>query len=195
MDTYNKMGSLRKGLWIFISCLCCPLYALDADHSDTVLSATFVEMIVTTSWATYADSGDNIEATFHGDLSTSGPHIIGPYLNRGVTLKQNLTLDRFIGPLTHIVVQNRGFDGWLPSRVSCIYNRYMYTFDFPKTWLNSFDYDSYLDEGNGYEPRVQQLQSEINSAEHIRLDIQSSIKLNSVTGTRPKDYSLSVDGI
>lgn len=171
-----------------------PLQALNSEHSDTILSAPLVEMTVTTSWAVYSDSNDTIEATFHGELSTSGPHDIGPFMNRGGTIKQNITLDRFIGPMTHITLQNRGFDGWLPSFITCVYRRYSHTFKFPKTWLNSFDYNSYLEEGNGYEPRVQQDENEINSAEVIRLDILSSIKLNSLTGTKPQDYELNIHG-
>jgi len=172
-----------------------PLHAaFDGDHLDTILSATSVEMIVTTSWTMYSDSDNNIEATFYGELSTSGPHEIGPFIERGQTLKQNVSLDRFIGPLQYITLQNRGFNGWLPSRVNCVYNRYYYTFNFPKTWVNSFDYDRFLEEGNGYEPRVQQKENEINSAEFVRLDIQSSIKLNSLTGAKPKNFQISVDG-
>jgi hypothetical protein len=168
--------------------------ALDADYLDTILSAPVVEMIVTTSWSMYADSGDAIEVTFHGQLSTSGPHNLGPFITRGETVKQNVTLDRFIGPLDHITLQNRGHNGWLPSRVNCVYNDYLFTFGFPKTWLNSFDYDAFLEEGNGYEPRVQQHEDEINSAEFIRLDISNSVKLNVLTGNKPLDYTLSVDG-
>lgn len=164
------------------------------DNDDTILTATFVEMIVTTSWNMYSDSEDFIEATFHGEISTSGPHIIGPYVDRGQTVKQNVSLRRFIGPIKYVILQNRGFNGWLPSRINCIYNRYLYTFDFPKTWLNSFDYDSFVEEGNGYEPRVQQGENEISSAEIIRLDISNAVKLNPRTGNRPRDYTVSTDG-
>ena len=174
------------GLILLIGSFLAVRSAEDQDLRDTILSATYVEMIVATSWSVYSDSTDLIEATFHGELSTSGPHPLGPYLTRGETMKQNITLDRYVGPLKYIQLQNRGHDGWLPSRISCIYDRYLYNFNFPKTWLNSFDYDSFLEERNGYEPRVQQNEVEVNSAEVMVLEIRNSVKLNSLTGNRPE---------
>jgi hypothetical protein len=161
----------------------------EEDHLLIPPSATFT---ITTSYATYAETTDSVHITVIGEIGSSGPHVIGPFAERGASITRTITFDRFIGPLKHVQIQNLGSDGWLPSKISCVLDGYEYTFDVQEKWADTFSYSQYLANQNGYEPgsqRVRTAAGDIVTFPVINLKILNKIRINLLTGNRPGTVS------
>jgi hypothetical protein len=160
-------------------------HGIDRMLHDTILTAPSAHLTIKTSFVYYSETFDDIEITFVGDASSSGPHAIGAFPDRGRDREIYVSLDRYIGALQHILFQNRGFNGFLPSRVSCILNGNQYSFTVPRIWINSFNNTGFILEGDGFEPRVQQAPGNIPSAPVVKYEIAETLKINTRTGNGP----------
>ena len=179
----------------FISAICIFLMlniVAAGDEEDYLLIPSSATLAITTSHATYAETVDKVHILFFGEMASSGPHVIGPFLERGVTVTRTVTFDRYIGPLKYVQLQNVGSDGWLPSRVSCILDGYEYSFDVPERWADTFNYAQYQVDQNGYEPgyqRVKTATGNIITFPVINLNIANKVRVNILTGNRPGTVS------
>lgn len=167
---------------------------LTDDIRDTLLVHSTATLTITTSHSTYAETKNPIKITFFGELASSGPHSIGPFLNAGELVERVVVLARFIGTLKYAVLQNNENDGWLPSRVFCVLDGYQYNFIVPHAWVDTFNYDQYLSTGDGYE-MGSQIVDDIPHFPVIKLEIRDSIKLNSITGVRPLTAVYFTEGL
>lgn len=104
---------------------------------------------VKTSSADLAGTTDAIFATFTGDFSLSGPHLLGSF-NQSSTVSLSVQLDRVIGRLQGIVLTTDGFDDWLLSSLTCQYDNVEYVFGETSQWLVAFNPSLYNTQGVGF---------------------------------------------
>jgi hypothetical protein len=160
------------------------------DLSHQLLVPQGVILSISTSSSTYADTKDSIQCTFYGDLAASGPHVVGPFLQRGETVRREIPLHRYIGKFQYISCENLGHDGWLPSRIYLEIDGIQYHLAVPEVWLDSFDLSSFKADGNGFEPAVQRTTgypADAPHSTHMKYSPSSSIKVNAITGN-PLNY-------
>ena len=142
-----------------------------------------VTMEIFTSHAHLAGTNDTILATFLGIFSVSGPHQINPNgpLIGGRRLDLNVTIDRDIGELKQVRLENMGRDGWLLSELKCIIDDKSYTLKGPRQWLDSTESDQQRGFTNGREPDVQEL---VPAAPKLTWSVTDVIRLYKPSGSR-----------
>lgn len=116
------------------------------------LSGTISAVLKISTSNTYlAGTADSISVIFIGDFASSGPHIIGSFL-QGEKKSLTTTLDRKIGNLEAITFYNYGYDGWLPASVTCQIGNILYEMIGTRQWVDSLDPTLLKSTGDGYEP-------------------------------------------
>jgi hypothetical protein len=114
-----------------------------------IKSAPTIEIQIYTSTQYLAGTIDNVYATFSGDFSVSGPHLLGTFMT-GTMTKLSIPLDRVIGKLQRVIFSTDGTDGWLYSTVICRLQGYEYVLSGPRQWLTAFNPVSFREHGDGY---------------------------------------------
>lgn len=188
-------------LWFVISYRFCGVKAAavpedvytgsEYDLAHQLLLPQTVVLSISTSSSTYAETSDPVQCTFYGDLAASGPHVLGPFPDRGDTVRRQVLLDKYIGTFNYIDCENLGHDGWLPSKIYVEVNGVQYHLAVPEIWLDSFDLALFKSDGNGFEPRVQRTSgypADASHATHLKYVPRTSIKMNVITGNPLKYY-------
>ena len=120
-----------------------------ADSHDLYLilrTPPMMEIEIHTSSQYLAGTVDNVYATFSGDFSVSGPHLLGTFLT-GTATTLDFSLDRIIGKLQRVIFSTDGTDGWLYSTVICRFQGVEYVLSGPKQWLVAFNPISFREHG------------------------------------------------
>jgi hypothetical protein len=114
-----------------------------------------VQMSVLVSGNGFAGSKNIINATFIGDFSSSGPSPIGPFNTPGAQFEITVPLQREIGNLKSIWMENKGHDSLLLSQLRCRINSQVYELQIPEKWMHTFDPSLITaDNSNGFTPKA-----------------------------------------
>ncbi len=140
-----------------------------------------ITLSIKTSAASYAGTEDFISASFHGDVSISGPHRIGSF-KAGSDLQRTILLDRYIGSLRKVVLYNPGTDGWLLSQIECTLEYVYYFLSGPRQWLDSINATLLDLYGNGYEPFCQEDLRTVPAKSTLELQVKDSFRIYSNLG-------------
>ena len=108
-----------------------------------------VEIEIHTSHKYLAGTVDLIYATFKGDFSVSGPHLLGSF-ETGSIVTLTAQLDRFIGNLEQVIFSTDGTDAWLHSFILCRMTGVEYVLESKKQWLAAFNRLSNKQYKDGY---------------------------------------------
>lgn len=189
----QRTGMARRWIWA-ISWLgvWSSVIGLD-DHYEKLKGVMFANLEIKTSSSSYAETSDEITATFIGDFSVSGPHSLGNFLSPGLVEIRTVTFDRIIGEIQEILLSNRGTDGWLLADLRMTMGDTLYEFEWKRQWLDTIDpimLDLY---GNGYEPFSQESLEQLPAKSTLLLSVVRTIPLVSESGLyRPELASLAV---
>lgn len=110
--------------------------------------------IITLSPDPYAGTNNTVYATYIGDFSSSGPHAIVNLTTPASVITNNVTLDRRIGNLQSIWIENQGYDSLLISTWSVRIRENIYDIAIPEIWLQTFDPILKASTGDGYSPNA-----------------------------------------
>ncbi len=138
------------------------------DSELNELKSVSIDCDYITSSSYLAGTNDQVFITFVGEHSSSGPHLVGGF-KTGSTLTLKTKLTRVIGVLTNVLLQKKGTDGWLLSKLRCRMEGKSYELSgLPlRQWLDNFDpITANENGGDGYEPQA-----------HIYLPASSQIQL------------------
>jgi hypothetical protein len=175
----------------FLSLLksCC----LASDNNYEQLKGTLsISLEIKTSSGSYAETTDEIMATFIGDFAVSGPHSLGTFLSPGSVETKAVVLDRVIGQLSQILLSNRGTDGWLMADMRVTMGNNLYEFNWKRQWLDTLDPTLLSLYGNGYEPFCQESLAQLPAQSTLLLDVVHTIPLIDVSGIyRPELASIA----
>jgi hypothetical protein len=112
-----------------------------------------------------------------GAFSNSGPHSLGSFV-RGSTVTVAIQLERKIGPLLKVIIQNGGVDGWLLDSMTCRIEDTLYFIPGADRWLEDADRTGPLYE-NSFSPNAQTDQA---SRSNIELPVADSLLVYSDNG-------------
>lgn len=144
------------------------VFADVGDYSDTeavirnneqtdLLDPPVADVQVFTSFSYLAGTTDTIMITFIGNFAHSGPHVLNSApLVEGERVDLTVQLDRKIGELRKIQLENYGHDGWLMSSLKCIMGDVSYTLNGERQWVDSLQSDAVRGFTDGLEPDVQE---------------------------------------
>lgn len=181
---------MKVSFWIFLWMPWC--LGLD-DHYEQLKGLMHATLEIKTSSSSFAESQDEIMATFIGDFSVSGPHSLGNFLSPGSVEMRVVVFDRVIGVMQQILLSNRGTDGWLLADIRMTMGDTLYEFEWKKQWLDTIDpvlLDLY---GNGYEPFSQETLQQLPAKSTLLLTVVRTVPLVSESGLyRPELASLVV---
>lgn len=112
-----------------------------------------IHMTVVIDGNPYSGSNNAISATFIGDFSSSGPTSLGPFTNPNKTYSISFPLDREIGQLVGIWVENSGYDSVLFSDIKCQIRELNYQIQIPRIWLETWNPSLITDDNDdGFSP-------------------------------------------
>lgn len=146
------------------------------------------ENIIKTSNIYEAGTTNSIYIMYIGTFSTSGPHLLGSF-NTGTIITINIELQRGIGELVKIVLQNNHNDGWLFSAFKIQMNQIQYEFDIiqPYQWLQRYDSLNEKLYEDGYSPNAQVY---YKSTSNMELYVKNKYFIYTSTGLL-QDYTLN----
>lgn len=144
------------------------------------LSNTYLARnVITLSSNPYAGTDSVLYITYIGDYSSSGPHAIGNLTTPSEVITNNITLDRRIGNLQSIWVENQGYDSLLISAWSVRIRENVYDIAIPEIWIETFDPILKASTGDGYSPDADLT---LPSSCTLLLDVSNSYLYYSSTG-------------
>lgn len=148
-------------LWVLIPVRSDERYYSDtnahvAGHDYLSLSSNIIaHNTVTLAASAYAGSSDVIYFTYIGTFASSGPHHITDLAMPTRQYSFDIKLDREIGALTSIWMENVGYDSLLIDSWSLLIKGTVYDMSIPQIWLQSFNATrAELNGGNGYSPEA-----------------------------------------
>jgi hypothetical protein len=98
-----------------------------------------VRMYILVDGDSYAGTTNNIRATFVGDFASSGPTLLGSFPKPSTAYELSIPLEREIGTLQSIWIENTGHDSLLLSQIRCRINSDVYQLDIPRVWLHTYN--------------------------------------------------------
>lgn len=149
-----------------------------ADSNTDLVSPPTVENEIRTSNVYNSETSDQIRITYVGTFSNSGPHVLGSF-SRGSTRRVDIDLDRKIGDLTKVILENSGTDGWLMTTLYCQIGRIRYELRAPSMWLESMDPSS---EALFEDPFSPEAQRRMPSTSRMELAVADQYYIYSTTG-------------
>ena len=101
----------------------------------------------------FAGTTDSITATFVGDFSSSDPISLGSFPSAGMAYSRSFPLQREIGTLKGVWLENTGYDSVLFAQFRCRIQSGNYELQTSRTWLETWD-PSIVDGNNndGFSP-------------------------------------------
>jgi hypothetical protein len=177
--------------WLLLLSLQQSCYLAVDNNYEQLKDILHVSLEIKTSSSSYAETTDDIRATFIGDFAVSGPHSLGSFLSPGSVEIKTVVFDRVIGKLNQILLSNRGTDGWLMADMRVTMGNTLYEFVWKRQWLDTID-PTLLDlYGNGYEPFCQESLAQLPAQSTLVLSVARTIPLIDVSGVyRPELASL-----
>jgi hypothetical protein len=171
-------------LSVFLFCLTIVLISgdqfvyIDTNAEDIVgenLSQTPIPNVIVdikTSMAYLSGSTDQIQLTFVGAFSVSGPHLVGPFID-GQEASITVTLERVIGKLQKVIMHKPGVDSYLLDEMKCRIGHTIYHMKGPRQWLDNLDptTETAYPESEGYEALAQESMEDLPAATALTLDV------------------------
>ena len=133
-----------------------------------------VHLSLITSNTYHAGSIDQIQLTFIGEFSISGPHPVGPF-QTGSKDTISVTLDRVIGQLKKVIMHKDGIDSYLLSEMECRIDNQVYVMKSPRIWLDNVDptTEAVYPGSDGYEPLAQEGMDILAAATTVTLNVDN----------------------
>lgn len=100
----------------------------------------------------FSGTNDTLFVTYIGDFSSSGPHAIPNLQFPSSLVSHSILLDRTIGQLQSVWIENKGYDSLLLSSWQIRIREQIYELKVDKTWLESWDAQLAEDVGDGFSP-------------------------------------------
>lgn len=147
-------------------------------------SAPIVHSTLHISNDQYASSSDSIYVTFIGRFSNSGPHLYGAFARVGERYEFTTQLDREIGDLQALYLENQGHDGVLISDIQCRIKEKVFEIDVKPIWIERYDSTSEESDGNGNSPEAD---IDLPSSSTVMFPVKSSYFFYDFKGIYTKD--------
>ena len=140
--------------------------------SQTPIPTVHLSLITSNTY--HAGSVDQIQLTFIGEFSVSGPHLVGPF-SVGSKDTITVTLDRIIGQLQKVIMHKDGVDSYLLSEMECRIDNQVYVMKGPRMWLDNVDpsTEATYPESDGYEPLAQEDMKVLAAATSVTFDVEN----------------------
>lgn len=117
------------------------------------LNQTFIARnSLTVSSNPFAGTNNTVYVTFIGDFASSGPHALNGLQDPSVTYDISVPLDRLIGNLHSVWVENPDYDSLLLSAWKIRLRENVYELAVQETWLQTFDPVLFAETGDGFSP-------------------------------------------
>jgi hypothetical protein len=154
---------------------------MNADLPD-LSDAPVANVEIYTSHAYRAGTDNTIVATFFGQFAVSGPHDVNSLsLVAGQRSIHNVTLDRPIGDLQRVLLENYGHDGWLMKELIVVLGDLSHQLGGASQWLDSKQSDAQRGFTDGREPNVQDLG--LTVAPRLMWSVMETNKIYTPTGS------------
>jgi hypothetical protein len=119
----------------------------------------------------YSGTNGSMFITYVGDFSSSGPHILGNLTTPGTEYISTIQLDRIIGTLSSVWVENAEYDSLLISTWKIRIQEVVYELEIPQIWLETFDPTLAAQAGDGFSPDANIM---LPSSSTLLLNVKSS---------------------
>lgn len=110
--------------------------AIEQNQDLLISQEPTIVFTIRTSNTYLGGTADPVVATIVGEFSSSGPHSVGP-MDVGSTVVVPVVMERNVGKLRKLILENNSTDGWLPMYVQCVHDNELYEFDVPRHWLST----------------------------------------------------------
>lgn len=100
----------------------------------------------------FSGTNNTLYVTYVGDFSSSGPHAIPNLQIPSSLVSYSILLDRTIGQLQSVWIENKGYDSLLLSSWQIRIREHIYELKVEKTWLETWDAQLAEDVGDGFSP-------------------------------------------
>lgn len=102
----------------------------------------------------FSGTNETIFVTYIGDFSSSGPHPLHDLTNPSSIVSTSILLDRTIGQLHSVWIENKGYDALLLSSWQIRIRESVYELSIEDKWLESYDAVLAAEEGDGFSPEA-----------------------------------------